>query len=1138
MAYADEVLADSPLVYWRLGESSGTSAVDASGNGRHGTYAGPTLGATGLLAGDLDTAASFDGSNDMVSIAYDSSWMAPAAFTAEAWFKPSRVTGHNQIIGHVNYLVITSANYSFHVRWSDATLHVGIGTSVGNYTEVTVPSVTIAVGVTYHVAMTWDGTTVRVYLDGSEVHSFSKSGTLWNGSGAAFGVGKNAANNTAPAGGVIDEAAFYGTALSGARIAAHYAAGTAASSWSGSFAVELPPLSVEFSGTVTEPPVTGSFAVDLPSLAVEFSGTYTSPPVTGSFNVTLPSLAVEFSGAYHDADVTGSFSVELPAPLVEFSGTYVPPPVTGSFAVTISPLAVDFTGSIVGDDTVTGSFAVDLPSLLVSFTGTYTGAVGGDVSNAADGLIITGSAVVSWTPAIVEPPTGGPGTGGSGGTAAVGEVYDIAQAFSPVTINGATPSFETVEKKAKRYRQRVVIGGKDVSFFRGYPAEIGDYQLLEPFLYGPASVTFPQILAPFEKPGAGDLAFLAKGNRVRFESVDDETGTVVSVDYKGRIEKWNPQGRSLRVELGGEVRGPAATKYKPLSPIPWRHDMGRLAHRMLNNLGVKARPRRPETGYVLGEPGGGYMLGLLEEMFAQSWTLDGDQWTCMPDANGIYRTSLKDLDTCDFTVYPDDSRVVVDLASDVAEEPNRIFGTGTNPDGMRINNAIFGGAIEPTKAPTFPGVMSENSWGSDGLDVLLHKLRTQRYLNANDFPGGFDDDVVEAVKELQEDAGLPQSGIVDINTWRALWDIGVTGRSVRGTRIEPLAQKGYTREWFHSAGGAFTGKNPNYDPNRQVVDVHYDFGAKQRRNQMVRRAKAVLQGTEEQWTGTITINTGAVVAGDHTPGAAISSVMRANQIKPGMNCKVPSLLGDRLLHVSGVSVTGRTVQLVVDTKGRDTMAAFQAWQNNVESRRDPARAWLREYRSSNQIKDTIGEFSENGGILDRKQILTPNDWTIFEVFTGPIEGQIKWLRLNCGPNVEFSVLVFGMKMNLARLRNLIPNPLSKAGEARFRDRDIRRKLKERVLLYSAGIEDEPCGYWPDKKTEGASFITGKWEDDMSWPYRTIPPLTSEIYSAGETPKPQPLNRFPEPVLYVCVYANARGYVRPGRIMWPQAEGGV
>ena len=39
-AYSAEVLADSPVVYLHLDESSGTLAADASGNGNTGTFTG------------------------------------------------------------------------------------------------------------------------------------------------------------------------------------------------------------------------------------------------------------------------------------------------------------------------------------------------------------------------------------------------------------------------------------------------------------------------------------------------------------------------------------------------------------------------------------------------------------------------------------------------------------------------------------------------------------------------------------------------------------------------------------------------------------------------------------------------------------------------------------------------------------------------------------------------------------------------------------------------------------------------------------------------------------------------------------------------------------------------------------------
>jgi RHS repeat-associated protein len=52
--YASAVLADAPYAYYRLGEATGTSAADSSGNARTGTYSAVTLGALGALTVDAN----------------------------------------------------------------------------------------------------------------------------------------------------------------------------------------------------------------------------------------------------------------------------------------------------------------------------------------------------------------------------------------------------------------------------------------------------------------------------------------------------------------------------------------------------------------------------------------------------------------------------------------------------------------------------------------------------------------------------------------------------------------------------------------------------------------------------------------------------------------------------------------------------------------------------------------------------------------------------------------------------------------------------------------------------------------------------------------------------------------------------
>ncbi|MDT4894903.1 MAG: hypothetical protein QOE97_3938, partial [Pseudonocardiales bacterium] len=83
VAYSTRVLANPALTsYWRLGEASGTSAVDAKG-GANGTYAGAvSRGAAGAIGNDPDTSVGFDGATAKISLPTS----APVTdFSIEAW---------------------------------------------------------------------------------------------------------------------------------------------------------------------------------------------------------------------------------------------------------------------------------------------------------------------------------------------------------------------------------------------------------------------------------------------------------------------------------------------------------------------------------------------------------------------------------------------------------------------------------------------------------------------------------------------------------------------------------------------------------------------------------------------------------------------------------------------------------------------------------------------------------------------------------------------------------------------------------------------------------------------------------------------------------------------------------------------
>src|SRR3989440_1402067 len=64
--YNATVLADHPVAYWRMDETTGSTMADASGNANHGRYVGIyTLGQPGALAGG---AVAFDGQSGAASV--------------------------------------------------------------------------------------------------------------------------------------------------------------------------------------------------------------------------------------------------------------------------------------------------------------------------------------------------------------------------------------------------------------------------------------------------------------------------------------------------------------------------------------------------------------------------------------------------------------------------------------------------------------------------------------------------------------------------------------------------------------------------------------------------------------------------------------------------------------------------------------------------------------------------------------------------------------------------------------------------------------------------------------------------------------------------------------------------------------
>lgn len=213
--YVSEVLADSPLGYWRLGETSGTTAVDMSGNGRNGTYAGTyTRGTKGAITA-LDTATYFGiGSVDIVS----STLQPSTAVTVEAWVKPTATCGNCAIFDKSANGGTNSSFLMWEASGRVKCRFIKGGTQYNVQSDGLIPD-----DVWSHVACTWDGTTIRMYVDGT-VQSQTTALTAPISTGTGWSRIGRLADGTYSMYGEIDEVAVYGTALSQTRITAHYKA--------------------------------------------------------------------------------------------------------------------------------------------------------------------------------------------------------------------------------------------------------------------------------------------------------------------------------------------------------------------------------------------------------------------------------------------------------------------------------------------------------------------------------------------------------------------------------------------------------------------------------------------------------------------------------------------------------------------------------------------------------------------------------------------------------------------------------------------------------------------------------------------------------------------------------------------------
>ena len=215
-SYAERVRADGATNHWRLGETSGTTAVDAIG-GANGTISGGvTLNQPSALA-DGDKAMLFPGTDTAkITTTLSGVMNGAAAMTWEAWVR-------------LDSLAAPPNGFRMAADLGDNLSYLGFNGSVF-YCALSVGGVQKVVTggpvnlLWHHLALTYDGTAVRLYVDGGTPSVTAATGTVTNAAGG-FQIGNW--RNVAGYGwlGAVDDVSIYPVALTAQQVAAHSSLG-------------------------------------------------------------------------------------------------------------------------------------------------------------------------------------------------------------------------------------------------------------------------------------------------------------------------------------------------------------------------------------------------------------------------------------------------------------------------------------------------------------------------------------------------------------------------------------------------------------------------------------------------------------------------------------------------------------------------------------------------------------------------------------------------------------------------------------------------------------------------------------------------------------------------------------------------
>ncbi|MCB9850907.1 MAG: hypothetical protein H6817_09415 [Phycisphaerales bacterium] len=210
----------SSLIYaWSFDEGSGQTAASTgtqAANGRLGDSSGSDYSDPDWTQGLLGTALKFDGRNDVLDLGPVN--FSGSAMTIALWMRADDFdNNYARLISKASGTNVSDTYWSL-IADGDARVHFVLRTS-GWSKEVETSRNIVNRGEWHHVAATYDGDKMKVYVDGNMVASTNKSGMInsSNSVNAAIGNQPTGAGDR-PFDGKIDEVYLINRALSDVEI--------------------------------------------------------------------------------------------------------------------------------------------------------------------------------------------------------------------------------------------------------------------------------------------------------------------------------------------------------------------------------------------------------------------------------------------------------------------------------------------------------------------------------------------------------------------------------------------------------------------------------------------------------------------------------------------------------------------------------------------------------------------------------------------------------------------------------------------------------------------------------------------------------------------------------------------------------